>query len=176
MRLGVPIAGLSKRWAVALVVSLIVPIANADVAVTEAELKTAYLMNIARFAQWPSSDHIAMCVFDSSSIYQQVRGLDNAQIADGRRIKIRVNPSEPSECQLLYWDNASMLGKSAIRDALDFPGMLVVSDVANALDRGAVIQFFLRGNKLRFSINAELLKKADYKVSSKLLRLARRLD
>jgi hypothetical protein len=52
-------------------------------------------------------------------------------------------------------------------------GVLLVGEEDGLAQRGAVVNFFIENNKVRFEINVQTAEQQQLKVSSKLLSLAR---
>jgi len=63
--------------------------------------------------------------------------------------------------------------QDAILGATQGSLVLVVGETDDFIQRGGDAQFFVEGNKVRFAFSAEVAKRSDLKVSSKLLSLAK---
>ena len=51
--------------------------------------------------------------------------------------------------------------------------MLVVGDSPGLAEKGAIINFVIEDNKVRFEVNPQAARQAHLQISSKLLRLAK---
>ncbi len=143
----------------------------------EAKLKTAYLVNIARFTTWSSNnDDKVLCIFKESAIFNEINQLKEIKSEPGFKLVINVDPVNLNICNLLYLDDDTFVAEQNQILEQMYRGTLTISDMNNAIELGFAIQFFVRNLKLRFSINQEVIKSGDYKVSSKLLRLSRQMD
>ena len=166
-----------RRCALAWSLGILLPISGLADNNVESKLKTAYLVNIANFVSWPETpQEIVLCTSGKAKIYKQLSKLSAVTLGNGSRLKVKFDPDSLGVCHILYLDAAAHS-----LDAWDIPtppptNLLIVSDLPDALKNGYAIQFYLRNLKLRFAVNTETLNKADYKISSKLLRLSRKID
>ena len=143
----------------------------------ESKLKAAYLVNIADFVTWPKSgDDIALCANRNARVAQYLSPLTEKRLGTGKKLKIVIDPRSLSECDMLYWDDASekALGSGGLSNR--HKGLLIVSDIAGADSREFAIVFYVRNLKLRFYVNKDAMQGADYRISSKLLRLSRETE
>lgn len=140
----------------------------------EAALKSAYLVNFARFVDWQDgSSSVRLCLSSSASIYQYINELEMLYVGEGRELVLIDDPESLEHCHLYYVDSNSEplpLGESPP------PGLLTITDIPKSLGKGYAVQFFVRDLKLRFAVDKELVENSSYKISSKLMRMSRRLD
>ena len=137
-------------------------------------LKAAYLVNIARFVSWPSDDEkvVRLCLPSASDLAPLSATLDGQPVGNERTLRV-VEPL--GACDLLYLDKFS--ARAERFEAFGDSGKtLVVAEIADARQRGFAIQMYTRDLKLRLAINEDIVQDADYEMSSKLLRLYRRLN
>lgn len=155
------------------------PVSAADPPAKVDQLKAAYLFNFAKFVDWPGGPtRIVLCVRSGTTASELVQALDGRQIDELRTLEIRPVVSPSVSCHMYYSSGTySDIGSTlqvSLQEQNDFPAhVLSVSDRQGALDRGYALEFFVDGKKLRFSVNQRLLEDADFKISSKLLNLAR---
>jgi YfiR/HmsC-like len=136
-----------------------------------AKLETAYLFNIARFVTWrPDDQEVRLCLPDESPLLRYAQELSGRDLGDGRRFLVGALDGSHARCDIVFIHAAF---KSAGRTLPGEVSTLLVSDRPDALARGYVLQFFLQEDSVRFAANAEAVARADYRISSKLLRLAR---
>ncbi len=154
--------------------------AQADGA-SEYEIKAGFLYNFAKFIQWPSYSFaseitpISFCIFGrdpfGGSLDEVVRGktINNRSFVIRRTSKL----DELIGCKLVFVSamEAGRLGD--ILESLKGSASLIVGDGEGFAQRGGAIEFFLEGNKVRFSVNVDAIKRAHLEVSSKVLALAR---
>lgn len=143
----------------------------------EPQLRTAYVINIIKFVSWDTPmQRIDLCINVESGLRPYLSGLPSDVLGAGVALNIISPIDDYAECDVLYVDHS-------IRQRADIPrfaeiihdNLLAIGDFSEALQQGFAIQFFVRDLRLRFAINENVLKRASYKISSKLLRLARSL-
>ncbi len=137
--------------------------------VQEAELKAAFIYNIALFTTWPADTLAAdgrfyFCVAPASPLRTALSRLNNQPLHERRITLLDAVPGSADwpRCQLAVVDGAA--APQAVR------GLLTVSDGAEG---GAAISLLLQDQHLRFDIDNSAAQRAQLELSSKLLRLAR---
>ena len=149
--------------------------------VGEYEEKAAFLLNFAKFVEWPpkafqdaNAPFVIGIVGDDpfgAALLQIVKG----QTAQGRPIKIRhFKVAEDYDgCHLLFLSRSLAAQTDHILKRLEGQPVLTVSEQDNFVRQGGTIGFVVVGKSVRFDINAKAAAAANLKVSSKLLALAR---
>ena len=150
------------------------------VAVSEYELKAAYLYNFALFTTWPSEkmaadgSAVVFCVIAQDAQVASISGLQSKKLRD-RSILVRpiVSPEDGRGCHVLFIgaNGAEVLPKllEVVRDA----GALTVTDIADFARKDAVISMAIENGRLAFDVNLLNARRARLTLSSKLLKLAR---
>ena len=151
----------------------------------EDTIKATFLFNFTKFVDWPppaggvpSQEPFRLCVVAEPAFGPIVDRTIEGESVGGRPLQ-RVTPASfdaAATCQILF------LGRSesdraerwiaAVRNA----PVLVVSESAAAWTRGAHINFIVEENRVRFDVNPEAANRAGVTISSKLLRVARRVS
>jgi len=149
----------------------------------EYEVKAAFLYNFAKFVQWPantahSSSNILFCIIGNDPFGPSIDELEKKEIG-GRSIRVRrlKTPEESSGCHILFVSESE---SGDITNLLQMfaqeRGLLTVSDIEGFSRRGGIIEMFLKDGKVRFSVNIAAAGQAGIDMSSKLLRLATRVE
>ena len=138
----------------------------------EYAVKAAYLAKFPFYVEWPPAAFaspagpLTLCVvgedpfgplLDEAAAGQQVQGRPMAV----KRLKV-VN--RESGCHLAY------LGRDAKAENLQGAPVLVVAD--NAAGGGSTVNFVLRDNRVRFTVDDEAAAQSGLAISSKLLNVA----
>ncbi|MCP5180416.1 MAG: YfiR family protein [Pseudomonadales bacterium] len=142
-----------------------------DALLVLARLKTAYLFNIAKFVSWPGDlDTVTLCISGDGNVASLSRALEGRDIGGGRTLVVRTGAEAGDGCAIYYEDqDYHTLGAEG-----GFPSYsLTISDADGALGKGFAIQLFMEREKLRFAVNADVVRGAGYQISANLLRLAR---
>jgi hypothetical protein len=160
---------------------VVVPQGHAQDSLPEYQVKAAYLFNFLKFVEWPDdafSDPLAPFVIGiagddpfGESLPQVIIG----KTVQGRDLVIRrYRAGEPMRgCHILFIDVSEKKRLPQLLAGLKGSSVLVVSDMAGFLNEGGMIQFVSENSRVRFAINVEATGRANLKVSSKLLSLAR---
>jgi hypothetical protein len=150
-------------------------------AISEYQVKAAYLYNFAKFVEWPTetfkanTDPIRLCILNDRALETQ---LD--QIVKGRNIAghpIVVAPVKSGEqsrgCQVLFINSAQNSQTPQIVDVLKGSSVLTVGESKGFIEEGGIINFVLQGDQVRFQINHKAAIQAGLHMSSRLLSLAK---
>jgi len=154
---------------------------DAQEALPEYQVKAAYLFNFLKFVEWPDdafSDALAPIVIGIAGddpFGESLPQVTMGKTVQGRDLVIRkyhVGESMKG-CQILFINAAEKKRLPQLLAGLKGSSVLVVSDMAGFLDKGGMIQFLSENNRIRFAINVDATGRANLKISSKLLSLAR---
>lgn len=172
-------AGKSMRcWGVGLLLSLHCLAASAQA--SEAGLRVAFVYNFLKFIEWPASGsaEFKLCALNAQDVTRQsLAQLDNKQYQQ-RRIQV-VHLDSPNHlsqqlntCQILYVPNSG----ADFQLPQSFPaGVLLVVDEADANDARVGISLQrTTDNRIEFVMNEAAIQHAGVKVSSQLLKLAKK--
>jgi hypothetical protein len=157
------------------------PAGHAQDSPSEYQVKAAYLFNFLKFVDWPDdafTDSLAPFVIGiagddpfGDSLPQVIVG----KTVQGRDLVIRKYRAGESVkgCHILFIDISEKKRLPQLLASLKGSSVLVVSDMPGFLTDGGMIQFVSESNRVRFAINVDATGRANLKVSSKLLSLAR---
>lgn len=154
--------------------------AQSDVA-SEYQVKAAFLYNFAKFVDWPARTFendqapVVLCVYGKdpfgSALDDSVRGK-----TIGSRVFVVRRPKSLkglAGCQILF---LAELGGDQLTDVLssvDGSTVLSVGEDSHFAEQGGDIQFVIEDGRIRFLINVDSVNRAGFKMSSKLLALAK---
>lgn len=144
--------------------------------ISEYRVKSAFLYNFSRFVTWPDATlqdrtEFSLCVMGTDPFGAQLDKLTGKTVHNNTLVVRRLKSlAMVDDCQLVY------IGEDTTRaDVLllvrEQP-VLTVSDAADFIEQGGIIQFKLVQNKVRFRINMDAANTAGLRISSKLLSLA----
>jgi hypothetical protein len=155
--------------------------AQAPLTPSEAQIKAAFLLNFARFAEWspvslPDASTVLIFCFDGA---EDVRIAFEA-LAEGKEIKGRklVNrklssPANAKSCHAVFANDSKRSREIELLKTALGAGALTVGDGPDFLASGGMIQLVVDDSKMRFDVNLAAVSRAKLKLSSKLLALAR---
>lgn len=153
------------------------PVPAADQSL-EYQVKAAFLMNFVKFVEWPASTFrepdspISICILGEDPFGKALDQLIAGESVNGRKVTVeRVKRTPPKNCQVLFLSRA----ERAIDKTLPSlgPGVLTVGEGDNFVREGGMIGFIIENRRVRFDINRSAAEKAELKLSSKLLSVAR---
>jgi hypothetical protein len=174
--------GLSFHFHLALLLVLICsPIpAYADGSPLEYRVKSAFLYNFTKFIAWPEAQlstqgSVSVCVVGELEMYEVMRETIASKFVNNQELQFKMieQPVEANTCQVLFLafaDQRRLLGWVA---AVSTSAVLTVSDSADFIQGGGMIQFVIVDGKIRFDINQSAANRLKIQLSSKLLSLAR---
>jgi hypothetical protein len=145
----------------------------------EYEVKAAFLLNFAKFVDWPpavfpSADSpVAICILGKDPFGHAIDDLVQGETASGRKLVVRRITHAPvaQTCQILFTQE-SRKESAEILAALG-PGVLTVGEGENFVREGGIITFLVENRRVRFDIDQKAAEAAELKLSSKLLAVAR---
>ena len=168
----------------------------------EYQIKAAFIYNFIKFVDWPeekmadSNEPITIGIIGSEDfikafepvIHKKVKNrnlsikyfegyekLERTQ-EDDRQWNQKMEALKT--CHVLMFcscDSVRIKDLSQIIKALKGSPVLTVGETAGFLESGGIINFLMEDKKVRFEINVTAAKKSKLKISSKLLRLAKRV-
>lgn len=137
-------------------------------------LKAGYLVNFAKFVEWPASavpsDVLTVCFRGGSGVRAGLaQDLEHKRVGT-RQVALReLTDADSSDgCNVLYIEGS---GGSLVSGA-HAAGILTIGEGQDFVKRGGIIGLFTEANRLRFSVNVENARRAGLKLSAALLQLA----
>jgi hypothetical protein len=148
---------------------------------SEAQIKAAFLLNFARFAEWspmavPETSTLLFFCFDGGEdVRIAFEALANGKEIGKRKIVNRkiTSPADARTCQAVFANDSKHIREVELLKTAREAGALTVGDGPNFLNSGGMIQLLVDDNRMRFDINLVTASLAKIKLSSKLLALAR---
>jgi hypothetical protein len=172
---------LRMRWRLPLV--LLCLLAGPEVLFTQTlttdEAKAAFVFNFAKFIEWPARaaavGPLHVGVLGSDGVTDALSEIARVKRAGLRGLTVRRVTAEDDlpKLHLLFLGSLEKPRVAEILKRLSGSSVLTVSDVELFCQSGGVIGLMLDGNHLRFEINLDAAERAQLKVSSKLLTLAK---
>ena len=154
--------------------------ARAQSVTDEYQVKAAYLLNFARFVQWPSgvlpaSAPLEIVIVGTDSFGGGLEGMLRGKSANGHPIHVRYQRWDDvlTPYQIVFISVSEAPHLPQIIQFLGRSSVLTVSDIDRFSLRGGVIEFRMVGNRVRFDINRTSAVAAQLNISSKLLSVAR---
>ncbi len=147
----------------------------------ETSVKAAYIYNFTKFVYWNSQDcdapisPITISVLGADQIYELISNYVKQQ-KSGKPIKVQKVTNEfkeISDCQVVFISRADQNQPSVILKHFEGLRILTVSDISGFARNGGMIGFFHENGRVKIEVNLGAIKKAGFRISAKLLEIAR---
>ena len=146
---------------------------------SEGDIKAAYLYNFGKFVNWPTpseatSEPFTICIVGKDNFGPVLDSLIANETIQGRKIIARRIPSiaGADTCQLVFLGESEDSRLNADLEALNGKPVLTVSNLPRFVERGGMIQFLSKDNRIRFAVNLTSAEHAHLTLSSELLKVA----
>ena len=144
----------------------------------EYQVKAAYLFNFTKFVDWPEhvmpvGEPITICVAAPGPFGKTLEETVRGELVAGHPLTTRV-VRDAAGCHVLFVPEG-VTAAPLLRDARTAP-VLTVGESAEFLRDGGVVNFVMDDGKVRFEISQDAAARAQLRISSRLLRLARSAD
>lgn len=155
---------------------------RAQTTLTEAQAKAAFVLNFARYVEWPERAFatreapLVICLLGRDAVGSALQALEGKPV-QGRPVSVRrLNAvDDVRACQVLFIpDTEERRVAQTLRGVNGYP-VLTVSDVDGFIDAGGAIGLVQGDGRLQFEVNRHTLEQVQLKASSNLLKLARNL-
>ncbi|MCP4293640.1 MAG: YfiR family protein [bacterium] len=155
-------------------------------ALSEDQVKAAFLKRFLQFTTWPEANHfdqetLVVGIIGNTPLGKEVLQLNGSTVGD-YTLEVRSISSETGSidlCQALVFcekiDNLDRASHPLWKNLgwLDEKSVLLIGDDDDFIAAGGSISFFKQGDRLRFSISQKAVARGGLKISSKLMRLAK---
>ena len=150
-------------------------------AVTEYQVKAAFLYNFAKFVEWPpgsfsdGSAPLRICIFGQDPFGQELRDITREKTVNGRKLQVDqvVDLRLARTCHILFIPSSEKAQLTRIFESLRGTDALTVGDAKGFVQQGGMINFVLENNRVQFEVNRKAAEQAGLKISSKLLSVAK---
>lgn len=140
---------------------------------SEFEVKAAFLLNFAKFVDWPedrlqADAPIRICIVGDDPFGKTLDQLVEGETVETHRIVVeRVRAPGDSACHIEYHGKQT---KQALKAAA---GVLTVGETDEFLRSGGMVAFIVENRRVRFDVSLTALRRSGVRASSRLLRVAR---
>lgn len=147
-------------------------------AASEDEVKAAFILNFAKFVEWPetrSSDELVLGYFGTKPLTGNLELLNGLQVNERNITVMTFAESEAAQYDLVFIPAAEFVKKPELIFQFHERRILTISDAPDFIGAGGMIGLIIVDKKVRFEINQAAALAEGIKVSSQLLSLARRV-
>ncbi len=145
----------------------------------EYKIKAAYLLNFARFVEWPRSaftderSPIIIGIVGEDPFGEELEQTIKDSTVGGRAIGVRRfrEIAEIEGCHVLFISTSLDKQLKAVLRHLGSQPVATVGESERFAAGGGIFGFFIKENKVRFEVNVDAAKRAGLKISAKLLQV-----
>jgi hypothetical protein len=145
------------------------------------QLKAALVFHFAQLVDWPSDSlgpgnrPLIFCTVGENTLPGVLEKTVQGKQIGSRSLEVRhlQENDNPKGCHLLFIAGRDKKRAAAILAGLNSAPILTVGETDDFVQRGGMIGFCLLENKIRFDINLNAAQRANLKISSRLLLLAK---
>ena len=147
---------------------------------TAYQVKATFIYNFTQFVEWPApafahaTAPIEIGIFGKDPFGSVIDRILRDVHVQGRPIVVRraTQLTDLQSCQVIFISRSeSKFLPHVLREFENRP-VLTISDIDQFARIGGMIGFITKENKIRFQINLKATRKAELKISSRVLRLA----
>ncbi|GLT22482.1 hypothetical protein GCM10007933_19420 [Zoogloea oryzae] len=145
----------------------------------EYQIKAAYLLNFARYVEWPAQRlpagaPLRLCVLGRDPFGEALSALEGRQV-NGHEVKPRVvdGVEMASDCHLVFITDSEERRVGLLLRGLAGRSVLTVSDIDGFAEAGGGIGLVVDERRVRFDINLTSVQREGLRASSQLLRHGR---
>ncbi len=144
----------------------------------EYEVKSAFIYNIINFIEWPIEHRlngaINLCVVGKNHFGTALDSFEYNTIGDQVfALKYVQSFQDIGDYNVVFICPSEKKRLKQILQTLDGTNILTIGDTKGFAQQGVIINFYIKEEKVRFEINVDAAKRANLKISAKLLRLAK---
>ncbi len=180
MSVSAPTATGCQRWLGALALCALAAAAHAQVAADEEAVEAAYLHKFPGFVDWPpetfktGTSAIVIGLVGAPRVLDELTKIARGRLVLGRPVEARAIGAStlPRDLQVLFIGKDAAADAGTLIDEARRAHVLVVTDIPGGLKAGAIIDFVQIDGRLRFEASLAAARRADLKLSSKLLSVA----
>jgi len=145
---------------------------------SEYEVKAAFIHNIAKFVEWPAKpaagSNLRLCILGQSPLTEAAVSLQGKQVGNlVWELQSVYSRSSLKECHVLFIAASESGNLRHILEGINGSAVLTVGDSDGYAAQGVMVNFYIEQNKVRFEINAAAANRAELRIGSQLLKLAR---
>ena len=141
----------------------------------EYDIKAAFLYNFVKYVDLPSrpGGTITIGILGSDPSGGSF-DIINGKVVAGKTLSVKhLGTRLDPHVDILFVSDSERARLRQIFDTLGRSGVLTVGETKGFAQSGGMINFVTEGNKVRFEINPDAAGRANVRISSQLLRLAR---
>ena len=146
---------------------------------TKTEIEAVFIYKFLNFIEWPETgdtDSFTICTIGNSDMNSAINMIEQKD-HKGMKIKLRkkVQENDINNCRVIFFGEVD---NNYFKNTINFStenSILTIGDKNGFIESGGMINFIFDDNRVNFEINQKNADRAGLKISSKLLRLAKKV-
>ncbi len=147
---------------------------------SEEELRAAYTYQFLSYVTWPAGtgQETIIAVWQNETMLEHFENVVANRATADRPVRAIALSGDvvPQEVDVIFAEKIRPAEFETLVKSIENRPILVVSPFESHYRRGAAVYLFSESSKLRFSVDRKYLENRKFKVSSQLLRLAKKVD
>ena len=147
----------------------------------EYQLKAAFIFHFAQLVDWPAdalgpeNRSLILCTTGESALSGILETTIQGRQIGSRPLEVRhlQEKESPAGCHVLFIVGTDKKRAAAVLTKMNNAPILTVGESDDFIQQGGMIGFCLLENKIRFDINLKAAQRANLRISSRLLLLAK---
>jgi hypothetical protein len=167
----------TRGLALVLVLAATTAVVPAQEVSREYQVKAAFLFNFAKFVEWPTrpaTEPLVICVAGVNPFGGLLDELVRGEQIDGRDVHARVILEPDDGCHEVFIPRGANM-PVYLRAARN-SAVLTIGETPEFIEQGGLVRFYLDAGQVRFEIARAAAERAQLRISSRLLKLARIVD
>lgn len=152
-----------------------------DQAVSEHQLKSAFIYNFTKYVEWPSDPGygdgapFVIGVVGDAAFSRQLSSVMRSENVHGHPITVRhfAHGAVPQGCKIVFISRAESAQIDTVLKAAAGKPVLTVTETAGAAAKGSMINLLLVDGTIKMEINRKQARRERLEISSYLLKLAK---
>ena len=154
---------------------LVYNISNAQTTIPRAQ--SLFIYNFTRLIEWPQSyktGDFVVGVLGNGQIYDELSKTLSGKKVSTQNVNLvsYKDPNDIEKCHILVVPFSQSSHIAAAISKLGNQGTLVITEKSGMLDNGAIINFIIDGNALKFELNKEAAIRRGLNINSTLEKMA----
>ncbi|MBI4205736.1 MAG: YfiR family protein [Betaproteobacteria bacterium] len=170
-------------WASGFVFSTHAAAQAEDVSVGETQIKAAFLYKFTGYVEWPKSSFkdpdspITIGILGADEIADELRRIVSGRSVQNRGLTVAAinKENDLTGVHVLFIGREATARLPRLIEAARQRPILIVTDAADGLERGSIINFVMVKRRVQFEIAVDAAEKAGLTLSSRLLSVALRV-
>ncbi|MES2355273.1 MAG: YfiR family protein [Pseudomonadota bacterium] len=150
-------------------------------ALSEAQVKVAFVYNFAKFTTWPSTafstpqSPLILCLIRTNDNAAAVFSAIEGKQAQGRTLQIKrsVRSEDLKACHILYVGDADEKSTIETLRTLGEAPVLTIADTEGFIHFGGIIELVAADSNIQFEVNLDAARHANISFSAQLLKLSK---